>query len=98
MEGRVRVLGDADAAALLDALSDRFEAELAPKPVWKRDKMSPGRFEGLLRGIVACEVDLDRFEGVWKLGQNKPLAARSAVAGHLETLGHGELGRLTRPV
>jgi len=96
MEGRVRVLDEAGAAALLDDLSDRFEAGLAPKPAWKRDKMSPGRFEGLLRGIVACEVELDRFEGVWKLGQNKPVEARLAVADHLDALGDRVFAALMR--
>ena len=94
MEGSITVLDEASAAAMLDDLSDHFEAGLAPKPVWKRSKMSPGRFEALLRGIIACEVALDRFEGACKLGQHKPDAARAAVA---EALGDHELAALSRP-
>jgi len=94
MEGPVTVLDEAGAATLIDELSDHFEADLAPKPVWKRSKMTPGRFEALLRGIVACEVALDRFEGIWKLGQHKPDAAREAVA---EALGDHQLAEISRP-
>ncbi len=94
MEGPVTVLDPAGAGALLDELSDHFEADLAPKPVWKRSKMSPGRFDTLLRGIIACEVELDRFEGIWKLGQHKPDSAREAVA---DALGNHELAEISRP-
>jgi transcriptional regulator len=94
MEGPVAVLDEAGAATLLDDLSGHFEADLAPKPVWKRSKMTPGRFEAMLRGIIACEVELDRFEGIWKLGQHKPDAARAAVA---DALGDHDLASLSYP-
>lgn len=84
MEGPAAALDDRSAARLLDALSDRFEDRLAPKPPWTRGKMTPGRFESLLGGIAAFEVAVERFEGVWKLGQNKPARAIAAVADALE--------------
>lgn len=84
IEGPVRALDDAGAATLLDDLSARFEAPLAPKPVWTRHKMTPGRFEALLRGIVAFEVTVERLEGTWKLSQNKPAAAIAGAAAALE--------------
>lgn len=80
MAGPVTVLDQDGAAALLDDLSVHFEAPLAPKPVWTRHKMTPGRFETLLGGIVAFEMAVERFEGTWKLGQNKPAEAVAAVA------------------
>lgn len=80
MAGPVTVLDQDGAAALLDDLSAHFEARLAPKPVWTRHKMTPGRFETLLGGIVAFEMAVERFEGTWKLGQNKPAEAIAAVA------------------
>lgn len=86
LEGPVTPLDDAGATALLDHLSGRFEATLAPKPVWTRHKMTPGRFEALLRGIVAFEMTVERFEGVWKLSQNKPAEAIAGVATALEAL------------
>lgn len=84
MEGPCARLDDAGAAALLDDLPARFEAPLAPKPAWTRHKMTPGRFEALLGGIAAFEMTIERFEGTWKLGQNKPAEAIAAVADALD--------------
>lgn len=99
MEGPVTALDDAGAASLLDDLSARFEAPLAPKPPWTRHKMTPGRFEALLGGIVAFEMTLERFEGVWKLSQNKPAEAIAAAAAALEDRpdpGSRDIARLMR--
>ncbi|MBI5939792.1 MAG: FMN-binding negative transcriptional regulator [Caulobacterales bacterium] len=84
MEGPVTVVDDAAAATLLDDLSAHFEAPLAPKPVWTRHKMTPGRFDALLGMIVAFEMTVERFEGVWKLGQNKSPEAIAGVVAALE--------------
>jgi transcriptional regulator len=96
LEGPARILSPEETAVLLDDLSDRFEADLAPKPPWKRDKMSEGRFETLLKMIVGYEVAVERFEGITKLGQNKPEAARLAVAEALSALGETEISALMR--
>lgn len=84
MEGPVTPVDAAAAATLLDDLSAHFEAPLAPKPVWTRHKMSPGRFDALLAGIVAFEMQVERFEGVWKLGQNKSAEVMANAASALE--------------
>ncbi|QUD86856.1 FMN-binding negative transcriptional regulator [Phenylobacterium montanum] len=96
IEGPVRRLDAEDAAALLDDLSAVFEARLAPKPPWTRGKMTPGRFEAMLNGIVAFEMQVERLEGVRKLGQNKPAEARLGVASALEALGVAEMAGLVR--
>jgi transcriptional regulator len=82
LEGPVRPLDRDETAALLDDLSARFEAPLAPKPPWTRGKMTPARFEAMLGAIRGFEMVLDRFEGITKLSQNKPVdeAARVAAA------------------
>ncbi len=80
IEGAVRVMTRDEAAALLDDLSARFEAHLAPKPPWTRAKMNPARFEAMLGGIVAFEMAVERLEGVAKLSQNKPEAEIARVA------------------
>ena len=88
-EGPVTRL-DADATRqLVDDLSDRFEAELAPKPVWTSAKMAPARLEAMLRAIVAFELTPTRFEGIAKLNQNKPAAARAGVIKNLEATESG---------
>jgi transcriptional regulator len=80
IEGPARVLAREGAVQLLDDLSARYEEGLAPKPPWTRAKMGAARFETLLRGIVAFEMDVERLEGISKFGQNKPDEAIARVA------------------
>ena len=86
IEGPTRILDRESAAKLLDDLAARFEAPLAPKPPWTRAKMSPGRFEAMLSGIVAFEMTVERLEGVCKLSQNKSAEAARRVAAALGEL------------
>lgn len=79
VEGPVAALAEADLIALLDDLSALEEARLLPKKPWTRDKMSPGKFETMLRGIVGARMTVERFEGVTKLSQNKTAADRAGV-------------------
>ena len=69
--------------AHLDALSARFEARLAGKVPWTPAKVRPDRMAALLTAIVPVELEVASIEGSWKLGQNRPDAARLAAAGHL---------------
>ncbi|MCA8891068.1 MAG: FMN-binding negative transcriptional regulator [Hyphomonas sp.] len=50
--GPVTRLDDAAMRQLIDDISDHFETDLAPKPVWKTAKMTPARLEALYRGLV----------------------------------------------
>ena len=72
IEGPVRVMTREDAIELLDDLSAKYEANLAPKAPWTRGKMNPARFDALLAGIVAFEMKIERLAGITKLSQNKP--------------------------
>ena len=82
-EGPVLALDTAELVTLLDDLSAQEEARLAPKPAWTRDKMSPGRFQAMVRGIVGARMRVERLEGVTKLSQNKDAADRAGVAAGL---------------
>lgn len=82
-EGPVRQLDEAELAALLDGLSAAHEARLAPKPPWTRDKMSPGRFESMLKAIIGYELVIEELRGTRKFGQNKDAAQRRAAAAGL---------------
>lgn len=84
-EGAVIPMDDAGATLLLDDLSHLYEAPLAPKPEWTRHKMTPGRFEAMLRGIRAFTLVPDRLEGTTKLSQNKSAAAQAGVIAALST-------------
>lgn len=82
-EGPLRRLDEAELADLLDGLSAAHEARLAPKPVWTRAKMTPGRFEAMLKAIIGYELRIEELRGTRKLGQNKDAAQRRAAAAGL---------------
>ena len=79
-EGPLRRLGEAELVSLLDDLSDVHEARLAPKPPWTRAKMSPGRFEAMLKAIIGFEMRIEELRGTNKLGQQKSEAERQGAA------------------
>ena len=83
IEGPVRPLSRPETAVLLDELAAHFEARLAPKPAWTRQKMTPGRFETMLGAIVGFEMSVERLEGTFKLSQNKPVDEIARIATHL---------------
>lgn len=43
----------------------------------------------MMRQIVPCRMEITAVDGTWKLGQNKPDAARLAAADGLEDAGIG---------
>ena len=90
-EGPVEVLDEAGLVALLDDLSVQEEGRLAPKPPWTRGKMAPGTFEAMLRGIIGARMAVERFEGTFKLSQNKGPADRAGV---IAALGDHPIARL----
>ena len=75
-----------DLIALLDALSALEEGRLKPKTPWTRSKMTPGKFDAMLRGIVGARMVVDRLQGTSKLSQNKAdedrLGAAAGLGGH----------------
>jgi transcriptional regulator len=66
-----------------------MEAHLAPKPIWKMDKVSPEALAKMMRQIVPVAMDIDDVDGTWKLAQNKPDAARLDASKALEQTGFG---------
>jgi len=94
-EGAVAVLNEAELVAQLDDLSRQEEARLAPKLIWTRDKMAPGKFEAMLRGIIGGRLFVERLEGTFKLSQNKSPADRLGAA---NGLGEHPLAGLMRAV
>ena len=95
LAGTVQQLPQDDLRAVLDKLSDTFERRLLPKPIWTADKMSDAQRGKLMRQIVPCTLEITDIQGTWKLGQNKPDAARLAVADMVAEQGMGmELDRL----
>jgi transcriptional regulator len=67
--GRVR--------ALLDRLVRTFE-DGRPAP-WRMDGLPDDYVNGMMRGILAFEIPIDRLEGKAKLSQNRPAGDRARV-------------------
>lgn len=89
VHGRLRVIHDADwLRALLDALTDRFEAS-EPSP-WKVADAPADHVEKLLGAIVGIEIAIERIEGKFKLSQNHPAANRAGVMTGLTRRGQGD--------
>jgi len=96
LRGTLTRLPQEDLRAMLDRLSEAFEARLAPKPPWKTAKMNAGVLERMMRQILPYRLDLTEVAGTWKLGQNKPEAARLAAAEALDGQGATDLAALMR--
>ena len=85
LTGVLHPLPDDQLRPILDDLSETFEARLAPKPVWRSDKMAPDAMAKLMRMIRPIRFDIEQTQSTWKLGQNKPDAARNGAADALES-------------
>jgi transcriptional regulator len=97
LEGEVRPLDRDALIRFLDEVSDHHEARLAPKPAWRRSKMSEGRFEGLVKSITGFEMRIRAWRGTAKLDQDKPAEIRARLADTLESQGDMALARAMRP-
>lgn len=83
--GTPRLIADPEAALAQQArLVARYES--APGG-WRMDGAKAGMIEGLLRGIVAFEIEISRIEGVRKLNQNKTAEDRRGVVAGLRATG-----------
>jgi transcriptional regulator len=96
LEGPVRPLAAGELVRLLDSISAGQEARLAPKIPWTRDKMSEGRFEGLLKAIAGFEMQVRDWRGTAKIDQDKPAEIRSRIADALVERGEREMAELMR--
>ena len=94
LNGPVRALGDEALVRLLDDLSAANEARLAPKQPWTRDRLSPGKFEGLLRAIAGFEMTVAGWRGTAKIDQDKPAEVRARIAGALTARGDLDMAAL----
>lgn len=96
-EGPLRRLDDEELAQLLDNLGDVQETRLAPKPTWTRAKMTPGRFEAMLKAIVGFEMRIEAIRGTRKLGQMKSLDERRGAAAGVAGVGNVAMAALMMP-
>lgn len=80
LSGPVRPMVGDELVTHLNSLSDRFERDLLPKPIWTMDKVPAARREGLMRAIVGLVMTVEDIHGSFKLNQHKSDADHVAVA------------------
>ncbi len=82
--GTIRAFHDHDRLlALVDGLTRKHEAGF-PHP-WNVSDAPPDFIAAQLRGIVGLEIEIERLEGKWKLGQNRSAADVAGAAAALES-------------
>ncbi len=96
LEGVVRRRDDEGLLAIIDALSHEHERRLAPKPIWTRDKMTPGLVEKMAKAIVGFTLEIAVWRGTRKLGQNKSDEVRLRAADGVEAAAGSALAALMR--
>lgn len=89
LTGMLEPLPASDLRPVLDTLSEEFETRLAPKPVWKANKMSDEALEKMMRMIQPFRFTIHDVQSTYKLSQNKPDAVRLAAAAKVATDGIG---------
>ncbi len=85
LRGTLTLMDQDKILGVLDRISAHNENQLLPKKPWTTDKMSADVIERLMRMIVPIRLDIDAADSTWKLGQNKPDAARNGAIEGLQT-------------
>ena len=80
LSGPVRLIPGEHTLGHVDQLSNRFEAALAPKPIWKMAKVPDKKLEMMSKAIVPIEMLVETVEGNFKLNQHKQDADHVAIA------------------
>ncbi|HXG58386.1 MAG TPA: FMN-binding negative transcriptional regulator [Thermoanaerobaculia bacterium] len=79
--GRPRRQSEAALLATLRILNDRMEGPIPSG--WKLEEVPPSEIARRLPNIVGFEMEIERIEAKFKLGQDEPRKDALAVAGHL---------------
>lgn len=93
LEGRVRCMSDEVLEAFLHAVIAKHEGRLEGAP-WRAEESSEKVWDGLFRGIVGFELEVQAWRPTHKLSQNKPPEDRARIAEGLEGAGHPALAQL----
>ena len=96
-EGPLRRLSEEELADQIEELGAVQEGRLAPKPVWTRAKMRPGKFEEMLKAITGFEMRIEAIRGTRKLGQMKKPEERRGAAGGVAGAGNAAMAALMMP-
>ncbi|AWR87235.1 FMN-binding negative transcriptional regulator [Meiothermus taiwanensis] len=77
--GKVQIVEEPTAVkALLHDLVVQYERQ------WKMEELPPDYLHGMMKGIVAFQIEITKLEGKFKLSQNRSRADRERVIAALE--------------
>jgi transcriptional regulator len=95
--GRVRLQFDATLEHWLEVLTSRMEGPITNG--WRMNEVAHSEITRRLPFILGFELEIERIEGKFKLGQDEPKRDALAVSEHLARAsdpGHRTLGEMTR--
>jgi transcriptional regulator len=95
--GRIHVQGDAELERWLGVLTGRMESGV--EDAWRLDEIEHSEVTRRLPAILGFELQIERMEGKFKLGQDEPKQDALAVAARLARSSDPRqrvLGELTR--
>lgn len=96
LEGRVRRTDGEGLIGHLESLIKRHEARVAAGEPWRLELLPAAKRDGLLKGIVGFELEIQAWRRTFKLSQNKPAEERERVAAALEAEGSPAIAQLMR--
>ena len=80
IEGDARQLSEVELIAQIDRLTEAMEHRWSPQAPWTRAKMTPGKFDAMVKAIVGFEVEPRDVRGTRKFNQHKAPADIAASA------------------
>jgi transcriptional regulator len=93
--GALRVIDDAGwLRNLVGRLTDRHEGSRSQP--WKVEDAPAAYIQSQLKGIVGIELTVQRFEGKWKLSQNRPERDRQGTVRGLDETGDSSAAALAK--
>jgi transcriptional regulator len=93
--GALRVIDDAGwLRNLVGRLTDRHEGTRSQP--WKVEDAPAAYIQSQLKGIIGIELTVQRFEGKWKLSQNRPERDRQGTVRGLDETGDADAAALAK--
>jgi transcriptional regulator len=96
LEGRVRRMSSEGLLGFLEAVSEKYEAQLDDGEPWTMDQVPEPKMRKLLSGIIGFELEIQAWRPTFKLSQNKSQDERNRVATGLQAAGSTALAELMR--
>lgn len=98
IEGEARQLSEPELIAQIDRLTEAMEHRWSPEAPWTRAKMSPGKFESMVKAIVGFEVEPRAVRGTCKFNQHKLAVDRDAIVSGQQGAGRDDIVAAIRDV